>query len=115
MKDASRGPGAVIGAGGMGAGIARTLALAGDAVRFHDVHPETGAQARDLVGAAAHRCGKNPMVVSDQPLAWHFVANRINAAVRRQARRVVAEGVARRRRSTPSCATAFAGPWARSR
>ena len=42
----------------------------------------------------AARCGKNPIVVQDQPLAWGFVGNRIYGAMLREAARVVEEGVA---------------------
>ena len=58
------------------------------------VHPDTLDGTRDLVCDLARRCGKNPVVVRDQPRAWGFVANRINAAVRAEARRVVDEGIA---------------------
>jgi len=60
------------------------------------VTEETGARARDRVVEAARRCGKNPVVVKDQPMAWGFVANRIYAAMLREAARVVEEGVATR-------------------
>jgi 3-hydroxyacyl-CoA dehydrogenase len=39
--------------------------------------PGTDARVVDAVVAVAKRCGKNPIVVKDQPLAWGFVANRI--------------------------------------
>ena len=58
----------------------------------------TAAQTDSAVAAAvvavAQRCGKNPIVVKDQPLAWGFVANRIYGAMLREAARVVDEGVA---------------------
>jgi 3-hydroxyacyl-CoA dehydrogenase len=56
--------------------------------------PATTDATVGLVSDLARRCGKNPVVVKDQPEAWGFVANRINAAVRREARRVVDEGIA---------------------
>ena len=42
----------------------------------------------------ARRCGKNPVVVKDQPMSWGFVANRVYGAMLREAARVVEEGVA---------------------
>jgi 3-hydroxybutyryl-CoA dehydrogenase len=57
----------------------------------HDgVDPASVATVSDL----AVRCGKNPVVVRDQPEAWGYVANRIQAATRREAARIVSEGVA---------------------
>ena len=56
--------------------------------------PRTSDATVALVSDLARRCGKNPVVVKDQPEVWGFVANRINAAVRREARRVVDEGIA---------------------
>ena len=56
---------------------------------------ETTDQAvRDRVMACATKCGKNPVVVRDNPLEWGFVANRIYFAMLREASRVVDEGVA---------------------
>ena len=54
----------------------------------------TAADATDAVTAVAARCGKNPVVVKDNPMAWGFVANRIYFAMLREASRVVEEGVA---------------------
>jgi 3-hydroxybutyryl-CoA dehydrogenase/3-hydroxyacyl-CoA dehydrogenase len=54
----------------------------------------TDPTVTDAVTAVAKRCGKNPIVVKDQPLAWGFVANRIYGAMLREAARVVEEGVA---------------------
>lgn len=45
------------------------------------------------VVALADRCGKAPVVVKDQPLAWGYVGNRIYMAAMREARAVVAEGI----------------------
>jgi 3-hydroxybutyryl-CoA dehydrogenase len=42
----------------------------------------------------ARACGKNPIVVADNPMVWGFVANRIYSAMLREAGRVAAEGVA---------------------
>jgi len=57
---------------------------------------QTDARVVEAVVAVAKRCGKNPIVVKDQPLAWGFVANRIYGAMLREAARVVEEGVASR-------------------
>jgi 3-hydroxybutyryl-CoA dehydrogenase len=58
------------------------------------VHRETAPEAVDLVQQLARRCGKNPHVVKDQPREWGFVANRIMLQVRREAQKIVDEGVA---------------------
>jgi len=58
------------------------------------VTPETAAATREAVVEAASRCGKHPVVVQDNPMAWGFVANRIYFAMVREATRVVQEGVA---------------------
>jgi 3-hydroxyacyl-CoA dehydrogenase len=58
------------------------------------VHDRTAPETIDIVSALARRCGKNPVVIRDQPEVWGFVANRINRAVRLEAARVVQEGVA---------------------
>ena len=42
----------------------------------------------------ATACGKNPIVVNDNPRVWGFVANRVYGAMLREAGQVVAEGVA---------------------
>jgi len=54
----------------------------------------TDAEVAERVCAIARACGKNPVVVKDTPMAWGFVANRIYLAMRREAQRVVDEGVA---------------------
>ena len=54
--------------------------------------PEEETLAR--VCEAARACGKNPIVVNDNPQAWGFVANRVYGAMLREAGQVVAEGVA---------------------
>ena len=51
------------------------------------------ATTRAVVDTAL-RCNKQPHVVKDNPMAWGFVANRIYAAMLREAGRVVEEGVA---------------------
>ncbi len=58
------------------------------------VRPDTDPAAVARVVATARHCGRRPVVVRDQPTAWGFVANRIYAAMLREARRVVEEGVA---------------------
>jgi 3-hydroxybutyryl-CoA dehydrogenase/3-hydroxyacyl-CoA dehydrogenase len=58
------------------------------------VAEDTDEAARDVVVACAQRCGKNPVVVRDNPMSWGFVSNRIYAAMLREAARVVEEGVA---------------------
>ena len=58
------------------------------------VTPDTADAVRDRVCEVAARCGKNPVVVKDQPMAWGFVANRVYGAMLREAARVVEEGVA---------------------
>ena len=55
---------------------------------------ETDAAAVKRVEDAARACGKNPVVVQDAPMAWGYVANRVYAAMLREAARVVDEGVA---------------------
>ena len=42
----------------------------------------------------ARACGKNPIVVADNPMVWGFVANRIYSAMLLEAGRVAAEGIA---------------------
>jgi 3-hydroxyacyl-CoA dehydrogenase len=54
--------------------------------------PETIATVTDLASA----CGKHPIVVKDNPMAWGFVANRVYFAMVREAQRVVDEGIATR-------------------
>ncbi len=59
-------------------------------------HPATSDAVVEAVSEAARRCGKNPIVVNDQPMAWGFVANRVYGAMLREAERVIGEGVASR-------------------
>ncbi len=55
---------------------------------------QTDPQVIQTVCAAADRCGKNPVVVRDNPMVWGFVANRVYGAMLREAQRVVDEGIA---------------------
>jgi 3-hydroxybutyryl-CoA dehydrogenase/3-hydroxyacyl-CoA dehydrogenase len=54
----------------------------------------TAPEVAERVAEVAARCGKHPVVVKDNPMAWGFVANRIYFAMLREATRVVEEGVA---------------------
>jgi 3-hydroxybutyryl-CoA dehydrogenase len=58
------------------------------------VHASVSDEAIRVVSDLARACDKNPIVVRDQPMAWGYVANRIHAAARREAARVVEEGIA---------------------
>lgn len=58
------------------------------------VTDETDDAVRDAVVDCARSCGKNPVVVRDNPMAWGFVANRVYGAMLREAARVVDEGIA---------------------
>ena len=60
------------------------------------VTPQTSQETIDVVCDAARRCGKNPIVVQDNPMQWGFVANRVYFAMVREAQRVVEEGIASR-------------------
>ena len=60
------------------------------------VTTETSESTIATVRDAAARCGKNPVVVKDTPMAWGFVANRVYFAMAREAQRVVDEGIASR-------------------
>lgn len=60
------------------------------------VTEDTDASVRDAVVECARGCGKNPVLVRDNPMAWGFVANRIYGAMLREAGRVVEEGIASR-------------------
>lgn len=56
----------------------------------------TEATDRDVVDAVvglASRCGKNPVVVKDNPATWGHVGNRIYAAAIAEAAKVVDEGL----------------------
>ncbi|MBW2423357.1 MAG: 3-hydroxyacyl-CoA dehydrogenase family protein [Deltaproteobacteria bacterium] len=58
------------------------------------VTPATDPAAVELVRETALACGKHPVVVKDVATSWGYVANRIYAAMMREAARVVEEGVA---------------------
>jgi 3-hydroxybutyryl-CoA dehydrogenase len=60
------------------------------------VTPQTSETTVAAITDAAARCGKNPIVVKDNPMQWGFVANRVYFAMVREAQRVVDEGVASR-------------------
>jgi 3-hydroxybutyryl-CoA dehydrogenase len=65
-------------------------------MRFAEIvrAPETDESSLKRVCEVARACGKNPIVVNDNPRVWGFVANRVYAAMLREAGQVVAEGVA---------------------
>ncbi len=58
------------------------------------VAPATSDATVATVSSWAERCGKSVRVVGDNPRTWGHVANRLNEAVRAEARRVVDEGLA---------------------
>lgn len=58
------------------------------------VRPDTRPDVIETVRSLAKGCGKNPVVVKDNPMAWGYVGNRIYAAMLREAARVVEEGTA---------------------
>jgi 3-hydroxybutyryl-CoA dehydrogenase len=58
------------------------------------VNDDTDPSVIDRIREVATGCGKNPIVVKDNPMAWGYVANRVYAAMITEASRVVAEGVA---------------------
>ena len=55
---------------------------------------ETSDETITAVREAAARCGKNPVVVKDTPMAWGYVANRVYFAMIAEAQKVVSEGIA---------------------
>jgi 3-hydroxybutyryl-CoA dehydrogenase len=59
-------------------------------VRAKDTSDETVETVRALAAGA----GKNPIVVKDTARHWGYVANRVYGAMGREARQVVAEGIA---------------------
>jgi 3-hydroxybutyryl-CoA dehydrogenase len=59
-------------------------------VSTRETSDETVAAVRDV----ATKCGKNPVVVKDTPMAWGFVANRVYFAMVAEAQKVVNEGLA---------------------
>lgn len=56
--------------------------------------PHASTETISLVTGLARQLGKNPIVVQDTDTAWGYVANRVYRAVRREADRVVQEGIA---------------------
>jgi 3-hydroxybutyryl-CoA dehydrogenase len=58
--------------------------------------PTTSDQTVATVVELARQAGKNPVVVKDAPMSWGYVANRVYAAMIREADRVASEGVASR-------------------
>jgi 3-hydroxybutyryl-CoA dehydrogenase len=58
--------------------------------------PQTSDATIATVTDTARRCGKNPIVVKDNPMGWGFVGNRVYFAMVREAQRVVEEGIATR-------------------
>jgi 3-hydroxybutyryl-CoA dehydrogenase len=54
----------------------------------------TSQDTVDTIVRLAAGAGKNPIVIKDQPRHWGFVSNRVYAAMGREARQVVAEGIA---------------------
>jgi 3-hydroxyacyl-CoA dehydrogenase len=55
---------------------------------------DTSDETVETVRALAARAGKNPVVVKDTARLWGYVANRVYGAMGREARQVVAEGIA---------------------
>jgi 3-hydroxyacyl-CoA dehydrogenase len=60
------------------------------------VTPLTSEATIATVRETARGCGKNPIVVKDNPMAWGYVANRVYFAMVREAQRAVDEGLASR-------------------
>ena len=60
------------------------------------VHERGSDATTEAIVGAARQCGKNPIVVNDQPLVWGFVVNRVQSAIWRECRAIVDEGVATR-------------------
>jgi 3-hydroxybutyryl-CoA dehydrogenase/3-hydroxyacyl-CoA dehydrogenase len=58
------------------------------------VREDTRPDVIETVKQLALDCGKRPVVVKDNPMAWGYVANRIYAAMLIEASRVVTEGTA---------------------
>lgn len=54
----------------------------------------TSEATKRTICETAEACGKHPVVVNDNPMAWGFVANRVYGAMIREAAKVVEEGVA---------------------
>jgi 3-hydroxybutyryl-CoA dehydrogenase len=58
--------------------------------------PDTSEATVETIVRLASNAGKNPVVVGDATRAWGYVANRVYAAMAREANNVVAEGIATR-------------------
>ena len=56
--------------------------------------PATSDATVQTIVDLATACGKNPVVINDTTEAWGFVANRLYAAMHREAAKVLEEGVA---------------------
>ncbi len=56
--------------------------------------PLTATETVDTVVRVARSIGKNPVVIDDAPEAWGFVTNRVWAALKAEATRIVSDGVA---------------------
>jgi 3-hydroxybutyryl-CoA dehydrogenase len=56
--------------------------------------PETSDATVEVIVRLATSAGKHPVVVKDHPTAWGYVANRVYAAMIREAGTVVREGIA---------------------
>lgn len=54
----------------------------------------TSKATLEVVCRLAEAAGKRPIVVSDHPTSWGYVANRVYSAMYREANQVVADGVA---------------------
>lgn len=57
------------------------------------VTPETDQDTSDTICALAAACGKTVVVVQDNPNTWGHVGNRIYAAIGREARKILEEGM----------------------
>jgi 3-hydroxybutyryl-CoA dehydrogenase len=55
---------------------------------------ETSDETVAAVSDVATKCGKNPVVIRDTPMAWGFVTNRVYFAMVAEAQKVVNEGIA---------------------
>lgn len=55
---------------------------------------DTSQETVDTVASIAANAGKNPVVINDTDRHWGYVANRVYSAMRREASRVVDEGIA---------------------
>ena len=76
----------------------------------------TSPTAVEIVVQVARRSGKNPVVIADAPGSWGYVTNRLWAALRGEADRIVEEGVARAQQVDQLLVDCFgwpAGPFGR--